>query len=494
MNIQNIRTADIQIGEHHRKDHGDLEAHAKCIETEGLLKPIGVTPDNQLIWGHRTLLAYRDILGRKTIPANVIDVPSIAHGRFIEWAYSKELAPSEMVALIDAVRSFDHGGDRRSDQARTSGDVSTKEACKRVGISDDTFYRAKQVCEEGSTELKEAMDKRLVSINQAYKLLELPADIVQECVERLPSVTAAERRAVTKTAKRIERERRKQELLSRPILIPSSDEMVQLHHCRFQELAEVTGLKEASAQAIITDIPYGEEFLDQLDDLAAFAERYLANGGIFATHTGKRFLPQLMEAMGKRLDWLWMIDSHYSNEGCALYQHDAEGNKFRIFCKTKHIVLFTKGVPTAIESFIDLLPHAAKEKDWDNWQQPLAEVEYLVERLTRPGDLVIDPCGGGFTTAIACLRHFRRFVGCDVQQQWVANGQERVDKTRTELIRELEIHLSDAADLGRPMNAALLFNEWAKLESVSPFVAKQIVNQLPNDVRDLLDNDSASAA
>jgi len=355
MNIHNIRTTDIQIGEHHRKDHGDLEAHAKCIETEGLLKPIGVTPDNQLIWGHRTLLAYRDILGRETIPANVIDVPSIAHGRFIEWAYSKELAPSEMVALIEAVRSFEHGGDRRSDQARKSGDVSTKEACKRVGISDDTFYRAKQVCDEGSPELKEAMDKRLVSINQAHKLLKLPANIVQECVERLPSSTAAERRAVTKTAKRIERERRKQELLSRPILIPSSDEMIQLHHCRFQGLAEVTG-------------------------------------------------------------------------------------------------------------------------------------------LTRPSDLVIDPCGGGFTTAIACLRHFRRFVGCDVQQQWVANGQERVDKTRAELIKELEIYLTDVHSLGRPMTAAKLLNDWAAFENVSPFVAKQIVNQLPDDVRELLDNDSASAA
>ncbi|MEZ5949071.1 MAG: hypothetical protein R3C12_07630 [Planctomycetaceae bacterium] len=68
----------------------------------------------------------------------------------------------------------------------------------------------------------------------------------------------------------------------------------------------------------------------------------MVDGGVFATHTGKRFLPQLMEAMGKRLDWLWMIDSQYSNED-ACSTDDAEGNKFRIFCKTKHIVLYTKG-------------------------------------------------------------------------------------------------------------------------------------------------------
>ena len=113
MNIQEVRIADIQINEPPRKDLGDLEAHAKCIESEGLLKPIGVTPDNRLIWGLRTLLACRDILDWETIHAHVIPVQSIAHGRFIEWAYSKELAPSEMVALIDAVRNFEHGGDLR---------------------------------------------------------------------------------------------------------------------------------------------------------------------------------------------------------------------------------------------------------------------------------------------------------------------------------------------------------------------------------------------
>jgi hypothetical protein len=494
MNIQEVRIAEVKIDDHPRKDLGDLEAHAKCIETDGLLKPIGVTPENELIWGQRTLLACRDILGWDTIPANVIDVPSIAHGRLIEWSYNKQLLPSEMVALIRAVTNFEHGGDRRSDQVQKSENVTVKEACKRVGISHDTFYRARKVCQDGSPELIEAMDEGRLSVNQAHKLLEEPAEMVQEVVDRLPSMTGAERRAVKKTLKRIEREQRKEELLSCAIVIPSSEDMIRLHHCRFQDLAEASGITEGSVRAIITDIPYGEDFVQQLDDLAVFAERYLADGGVFATHTGKAYLPELMTALGKRLDWLWLIDSHYGKEGCALYRKDAEGNRFRIFTKTKHIVAYTKGVPAYINSFIDLLDQVEKEKDWDAWQQPLSEVEYLVEKFTRPGDLIVDPCGGSFTTAVACVRHYRRFLGCDEQQQWVANGQERVDKTRAGLIRELEIYLTDLHSCGQAMTTAKLLDDWAEFENVSPFTAKQVVTQLPEDVRDLLDDGSASAA
>jgi DNA modification methylase len=38
----------------------------------------------------------------------------------------------------------------------------------------------------------------------------------------------------------------------------------------------------------------------------------------------------------------------------------------------------------------------------------------LIERLTNPGDLVVDPFLGGGTTAIVCRELGRRFVGCDI--------------------------------------------------------------------------------
>ncbi|MCP4600497.1 MAG: ParB N-terminal domain-containing protein, partial [Proteobacteria bacterium] len=53
----------ISIGPRHRKDMGDLVKLACSIGTCGLLQPVGITKDNELVFGHRRLLACKDILG-----------------------------------------------------------------------------------------------------------------------------------------------------------------------------------------------------------------------------------------------------------------------------------------------------------------------------------------------------------------------------------------------------------------------------------------------
>ena len=67
-----------------------------------------------------------------------------------------------------------------------------------------------------------------------------------------------------------------------------------------------------------------------------------------------------------------------------------------------------------------------KEKDWNAWQQPIEEAERLVRYFTRPDDLVVDPCGGGFTTAVACRNLGRRCVSCDIDKSCVLQGQARL--------------------------------------------------------------------
>jgi hypothetical protein len=47
----------IKIGARFRKDYGDLDQLARSIADLGLLQPVGVTPDGQLVFGHRRLLA-----------------------------------------------------------------------------------------------------------------------------------------------------------------------------------------------------------------------------------------------------------------------------------------------------------------------------------------------------------------------------------------------------------------------------------------------------
>lgn len=46
-------------------------------------------------------------------------------------------------------------------------------------------------------------------------------------------------------------------------------------------------------------------------------------------------------------------------------------------------------------------------------QKPIALIMELLHRFSQPGDIVMDFFGGTFSTAAACLRSNRRFIGCE---------------------------------------------------------------------------------
>ena len=73
--------ANIEIGDRHRRELGDLSELAESINSEGLLQPIGITEDRVLVFGERRLRAVQDILHWPDIECRIVNVSSIAAGR-----------------------------------------------------------------------------------------------------------------------------------------------------------------------------------------------------------------------------------------------------------------------------------------------------------------------------------------------------------------------------------------------------------------------------
>ena len=61
-------------------------------------------------------------------------------------------------------------------------------------------------------------------------------------------------------------------------------------------------------------------------------------------------------------------------------------------------------------------------------QKPVGLLEYLILTYTRPGEIVLDPSMGSATTAIACLRTGRRFIGIELDKDFFAIAQKRVQE------------------------------------------------------------------
>ena len=155
---------------------GQFEALAESIRSEGLLQPIGITEENELVFGARRLAAVRDNLGWTEIDTRVVNVSSIVAGEFAENVIRKQFTVSERVAIVEALRSFKRPGrpkKNRSDPTNTS----TAGAVKQAGFGGKTTYQcAARVVSSGSPELVQAVDNGDITIDAAAEIATLPKD------------------------------------------------------------------------------------------------------------------------------------------------------------------------------------------------------------------------------------------------------------------------------------------------------------------------------
>ena len=222
-------------------------------------------------------------------------------------------------------------------------------------------------------------------------------------------------RLAEKRAKRIQ----KLEMTKGREVRPPGDGDIRLYHCPFQELEQIAGIAPNSVNLVLTDIPYEGEFLPQVTELGAFANRVLVPGGLLVTYSGTLYLNQVIRSLDEHLTWAWASASVWMGDGTIIHPR-------QVTSKWKPILIFSKGEWRQRGRWQDLSVVTGKEKEWHDWQQPLEEVESLVRYFSQPGELVVDPCGGGFTTAVACRNLGRRCISCDIDSSAVIRGQARL--------------------------------------------------------------------
>jgi hypothetical protein len=261
--------------------------------------------------------------------------------------------------------------------------------------------------------------KRIITntVKEFAKAQAIIADLPDNCSGKTLDVITASRRA---------KQNKKKEERHGRIIKPLPGDSIRIFHCPFQTLEQVADLTPASVNLILTDIPYEEAFLPQIDDLGKIAQRVLVEGGLFVTYCGVAYLSRVIASFDKHLTYRWTLPSVWDGD-CNLV------HSLQVVSQWKPVLLYSKGPWQRRGRWPDVLRVNSKEKQWHPWQQPLEEVERLVRFFSAPGDLVVDPCGGGFTTAEACLRQSRRCVSCDVSSECVSNGLNRLAECRMKL-------------------------------------------------------------
>ena len=185
---EDIDIADIQIGDRYRKELGDIEGLADSIKEQGLLQPVGVNAENELVFGERRIRAFQH-LGWSRIPVRRVNVTSIVEGEYAENDVREDFRPSERVAIAAAVA--EKVGERRGrpseENSKNICDFTGRTdviAAQKAGFGNETTLRqAQSVVATKDAALIDAMDSGKLSISAAAKAIALPTEARKEVIQ-----------------------------------------------------------------------------------------------------------------------------------------------------------------------------------------------------------------------------------------------------------------------------------------------------------------------
>ncbi|MFY9798930.1 MAG: ParB N-terminal domain-containing protein, partial [Candidatus Nitrosopolaris sp.] len=92
----------IKIGSRFRNDLGDIASLAENIREIGLLHPIVINQNRELICGLRRIEAFKSLV-KSEIPAHVVNLDDIVKGEISENTQRKDFSLEEIIQIKKAV-------------------------------------------------------------------------------------------------------------------------------------------------------------------------------------------------------------------------------------------------------------------------------------------------------------------------------------------------------------------------------------------------------
>lgn len=228
-----------------------------------------------------------------------------------------------------------------------------------------------------------------------------------------------------------DRKRRTMERLGAGMVCP---ENVRLFHCDFRELdakLRSLGHRPGDVSLVWADPPWDALALGVYPHLAEFAGAWLKPGGVLGVYPGMEFEDEANALLGQEL-------AGFSKpRKLVVVNNDAGHGRVIGGFKSCYqaILLFTKGEPTPRPiHYADVIRTGREPKEQHDWQRTEAETTHWLTALAEPGELVVDPFGGGFTTAVCCLRLGLRCVSCDQVEEVVNVGKYRLKQVWDEMV------------------------------------------------------------
>ncbi|WP_330948888.1 DNA-methyltransferase [Virgibacillus sp. MG-45] len=227
-------------------------------------------------------------------------------------------------------------------------------------------------------------------------------------------------------------------------------------------------IPDGTVDLILCDLPYGTTNCswDEIIPFEKLWEQYKRvikeNGAIVLT-ASQPFTTKLINSNLKwfRYEWIWKKKNHvtgFPNANrmplknheniCVFYKklptYNPQGllkikpkkvkrkTNMQVLGKQNdtlnkyHVVRYTN-FPKSVVSF------PRDRNTFHPTQKPESLFEYIIRTYTNEGEVVLDSCMGGFTTAVACDNTKRNWIGFELKKEYCLQGMSRINENRDRL-------------------------------------------------------------
>ena len=190
-------------------------------------------------------------------------------------------------------------------------------------------------------------------------------------------------------------------------------------------------IEDNSVDLVLTDPPYGidKEGIENDHSLEAYYSslpeiyRVLKSGSFFVTFTSIGRLPEFFN--NNPFDYRWMFIQYINN---GMVRGSIGFNRY--IC----VLIFQKGEAKITKPMQDVYEMSTSSQECAKREHPTQKdinvVRRLIETFSKPNDIVLDPFAGSGTTLIASKQIDRRYIGIEINQQYVDVCNRRLQQRR----------------------------------------------------------------
>ena len=181
---------------------------------------------------------------------------------------------------------------------------------------------------------------------------------------------------------------------------------------------------------IVTDPPYPKEFIPSYAKWWDACDNIMKSPGVFFAMVGQYCFPDVINSFPKSWEYLWMGNFEQRQMATSIWPRGISsawkplliyGKGFSKFKPWKYDTLNANGSGGYLPS-----------KGLHKWGQACGQFATLIDRFELNG-LILDPLIGSGTTALACERLKRKWIGIEISEEYCEIAAKRIEAETRQL-------------------------------------------------------------